>query len=186
MRYEGEKLRVKGGGVKDHGVRGEGWWMRELGWGRRDKRLSVKEEERGGGSELGSDLDLDPVPWKTLWIRFWQNNADPLDPDPQHWGRKSRDTLPENSLDSDPDSGSSGSWSELRFFGWIQIQLITNSKRCIKAMYSFEKRPQRPQFSNMSLFGPIHFLSVLKQINVCGNEKKCSQIDVKPQNNVMY
>ena len=69
----------------------------------------MKEEERGGGSELGSDLDLDPVPWKTLWIRFRQNDADPLDPDPQHWGRKSHDTLPENSLDSDPDSGSSGS-----------------------------------------------------------------------------
>ena len=60
--------------------------MRELGGGRRDKRLSVKEEERGGGSELGSDLDLDSVPWKTLWIRFRQNDADPLDPDPQHWG----------------------------------------------------------------------------------------------------
>ena len=54
----------------------------------RDKgeRLSVKEEGRGGGSELGSDLNLDsdpaPAPWKILWIR--QNDADFLDPDPQH------------------------------------------------------------------------------------------------------
>ena len=46
--------------------------------------MSVKEEGRGGGSELGSDLDLDP--WKILWIRIRQNDADPLDPDkdPQH------------------------------------------------------------------------------------------------------
>ena len=43
----------------------------------------MKEEGRGGGSELGSDLDLDP--WKILWIRIRQNDADPLDPDPQHW-----------------------------------------------------------------------------------------------------
>ena len=37
---------------------------------------------------LGSDLDLDPDLWKILWIRIWQNDADPLDldldPDPQH------------------------------------------------------------------------------------------------------
>ena len=50
----------------------------------------MKEEGRGGGSELGSDLDLDldldldPDPWKILWIRIRQNYADPLDPDPQH------------------------------------------------------------------------------------------------------
>ena len=46
------------------------------------ERLSVKE-----GGELGSDLDLDPDPdpWKILWIRIRQNDADPLDPDPQHW-----------------------------------------------------------------------------------------------------
>ena len=43
----------------------------------------MKEEERGGGSELVSDLD----PWKILWIRIRQNNADPLDRDPQHWFR---------------------------------------------------------------------------------------------------
>ena len=42
------------------------------------ERLSVKEE--GSGGELGSDLDLDP--WKILWIRIRQNDADPLDPDP--------------------------------------------------------------------------------------------------------
>ena len=35
----------------------------------------MKEEGRGGGSELGSDLDLDP--WKILWIRIRQNDADP-------------------------------------------------------------------------------------------------------------
>ena len=40
-------------------------------------RLSVKEE--GSGGELGLDLDLDPYPWKILWIRFRQNDADPLD-----------------------------------------------------------------------------------------------------------
>ena len=33
-----------------------------------------KEEGRGGGSELGSDLD--PDPWKILWIRIRQNDAD--------------------------------------------------------------------------------------------------------------
>ena len=44
----------------------------------------MKEEGRGGGSELGSDLDLDPDPWKILWIqiRIRQNDEDPLDPDP--------------------------------------------------------------------------------------------------------
>ena len=58
--------------------------MRELGRGKRGGRLSVKEEGRGGGSELSSDLDLDPDqdPWKILWIRIRQNDADPLDPDP--------------------------------------------------------------------------------------------------------
>ena len=45
----------------------------------------MKEEGRGGGSELGSDLDLDPDPWRILWIRLRQNDADSLDPDPQHW-----------------------------------------------------------------------------------------------------
>ena len=38
-----------------------------------------KEERKGGG--LISDLDLDPDPWKILWIRIRQNDADPLDPD---------------------------------------------------------------------------------------------------------
>ena len=48
--------------------------------------MSVTEEGRGVGSELGSDLDSDPDPWKILWIRIRnrQNGADPLDPDPQH------------------------------------------------------------------------------------------------------
>ena len=46
--------------------------------------MSVKEEGRGGGSELGSDLDLDPDLWKILWIRIRQNDADPLDSDLQH------------------------------------------------------------------------------------------------------
>ena len=48
----------------------------------------MKEERRGGGSELGSDLDLvlDPDPWKILLIRIriGQNDTDLLDPDPQH------------------------------------------------------------------------------------------------------
>ena len=42
-------------------------------------------KEEGSGGELGSDLDMDPDPdpWKILWR---QNDADPLnpDPDPQH------------------------------------------------------------------------------------------------------
>ena len=45
-------------------------------------------KEEGSDGELGSDLDLDldpdPDPWKILWIRIRQNDADPLDPDPQH------------------------------------------------------------------------------------------------------
>ena len=69
----------EGGGVK---VKGEGWWMREEGW-----KIKCKGGGEGGGSELGSDLDLDPNPdpWKILWIRIRQNDADPLgsDPDPQ-------------------------------------------------------------------------------------------------------
>ena len=49
----------------------------------------MKEEGRGGGSGLGSDLDLDPDPRKILWIRIGQNDAHPLDwdPDPKHWPR---------------------------------------------------------------------------------------------------
>ena len=47
----------------------------------------MKEEGNGGGSELGSDLDLDPDTWKILWIRIWQSYADHLDPDPQHWSK---------------------------------------------------------------------------------------------------
>ena len=30
----------------------------------------MKEEGRGGESELGSDLDLDPDPWKIICIRI--------------------------------------------------------------------------------------------------------------------
>ena len=47
----------------------------------------MKEEGRIGGSELGLDLDLDADPRKILWIRIRQNDADPLDPDPQHYRR---------------------------------------------------------------------------------------------------
>ena len=49
------------------------------------ERLSVNEE--GSGGELGSDLHLDPDPWKILWIWISQNDVDPLDPvlDQQHW-----------------------------------------------------------------------------------------------------
>ena len=64
-------------------LRYEGEWVREVGrgeGGRKGERLSVKEEGRGGGTQISelnsSDLDLDPVR---------QNNADPLDSDPQHW-----------------------------------------------------------------------------------------------------
>ena len=45
-----------------------------------DERLSVKEQ--GTGVELCSDLDPDPDLWKILWIRIRQNDADPLDSDP--------------------------------------------------------------------------------------------------------
>ena len=38
--------------------------MRKLGRGWRGEILSVKEEGRGGGSELGYDLDPDPDPYK--------------------------------------------------------------------------------------------------------------------------
>ena len=55
---------------------------------RRGEGGGVKEEGRVGGSELGSDLDLDPDPdqWKILWVWIRQNDADPLelDPDLQH------------------------------------------------------------------------------------------------------
>ena len=44
----------------------------------------MKKEGRGGGSELGFGLDLDSDPWKIVWIRIRQNDADPLHPDPQH------------------------------------------------------------------------------------------------------
>ena len=46
--------------------------MKEKGMRDDGERLSVKEEGRGGGSELGSDLDLDldPDPWTILWIRI--------------------------------------------------------------------------------------------------------------------
>ena len=46
----------------------------------------MKEDGRGGGTELGFDLDLDPDPdlLKILCFRIRQNDADPLDPDPQH------------------------------------------------------------------------------------------------------
>ena len=58
--------------------------MRDEGRGVRveGERLSVKDE--GSGGELGSDLNLDPDPWKILWIRIRQYDADPLNPDPQH------------------------------------------------------------------------------------------------------
>ena len=41
-----------------------------------DEGVEVKEERRGGGSKLGSDLDMDPDPdtiFKTLRIFFVQN-----------------------------------------------------------------------------------------------------------------
>ena len=43
-------------------------------------------KEEGSGGELGSDLDLDPDPWKLLLIRIRENDGDPFDPDldPQH------------------------------------------------------------------------------------------------------
>ena len=49
----------------------------------RDEGEGVREKggkEKGRGGELGSDLG--PDPWKILWIRIRQNEADPA---PQHW-----------------------------------------------------------------------------------------------------
>ena len=67
-------------------MKGEGGGVREEG-----VKEGVREEGRGGGSELGSDQDLDPdsEPWKILWIQTRQNDADPLDPDPDplHWSQ---------------------------------------------------------------------------------------------------
>ena len=70
--------RGEGGGVKEKGMRDDG------------ERLSVKEEGRGGGSELGSDLDLDldPDPWTILWIRIHG----------QYYGSGSMDNI----MDPDP------------------------------------------------------------------------------------
>ena len=44
----------------------------------------MREDGRGGGSEIGSDLDRDPDPSKMLLIRSRQNKADPSELDPQH------------------------------------------------------------------------------------------------------
>ena len=43
----------------------------------------MKEEGSIGGSELHLGSNLDPDPWKVLWIRIRQNDGDPLDLDPQ-------------------------------------------------------------------------------------------------------
>ena len=75
------------------GQEGEGWRMMDEGVGVGDEGWKIHCVGRGEGwwkwATAGSDLDLypDPDPWKILWIRFriWQNDADPLDPDPQHW-----------------------------------------------------------------------------------------------------
>ena len=50
----------------------------------------MKEEGRGGGSELGSVLDLDADPWKILWIWIQQNDTGPLDLDQQHCFKESK------------------------------------------------------------------------------------------------
>ena len=58
-------MREEGWGLRPStwGIRCEGWGRREVVWGRRCERSSVKEEGRGGGSELVSDLDPDPAIW---------------------------------------------------------------------------------------------------------------------------
>ena len=67
----------------------EGACVREVGY-----KIKCEGGGESDGSKLGSELDLDPDPdpWKILWIRIRQNDADPLDPDPQHWG-KDTDTI---------------------------------------------------------------------------------------------
>ena len=69
----------------------EGDGVREEGW---KITVSVKEEGRGGGSELcmfcsGSGSGsmeniMDSDPWKILWIWIQHNDMDPFDPDLQH------------------------------------------------------------------------------------------------------
>ena len=51
--------------------------VREVGWGSRVWKIKCECCGEGWGSEQGSylDLDLDPDPWKILFI--WQNYADP-------------------------------------------------------------------------------------------------------------
>ena len=44
--------------------------MMKKGRGRRGERSSVSEEGMNGGSELGSDLNLDPDLWIILQIRI--------------------------------------------------------------------------------------------------------------------
>ena len=48
--------------------------------------MIVLTKGEGRGSGLGSDLNLDLDPWKILWIR--KIDADPVDPDLQHWYTK--------------------------------------------------------------------------------------------------
>ena len=80
MKDDGWGMMDDGGGVHDVGGVREGG-EREEGW---TITVSVKEEERGGRSDLGSDLDLDPepYPWKIWWTRIRLIDADPLDLDP--------------------------------------------------------------------------------------------------------
>ena len=47
------------------------------------KKIKREEGGRSGGREQGSDLGIDPDPWKIFWLRIRQNDADSLDPDPQ-------------------------------------------------------------------------------------------------------
>ena len=53
--------------------------MMDEGRGVRVEGERLSEKEEGSGGELSSDLD--PDPWKILWIWIRKNDADPA---PQH------------------------------------------------------------------------------------------------------
>ena len=62
-----------------------------MGRGRKGERLSVKEEGRCVGSELGSYPD--PCKILRIRIRILQNDANPLDPEPQRFRNTGVPTL---------------------------------------------------------------------------------------------
>ena len=62
--------------------------MKDQGGRMRDQGEGESDE----GGEIG--FDLDPDPQKILWIRIRLNDADPVDPDPQHWFKVCKTIMP--------------------------------------------------------------------------------------------